>query len=191
MAGRGPPQVTAPACRPPSANSSVFVPTFERSSRQSIGVFEARGCQDTPQSLLAVSIDVLELRCGRLSEFSSTPPRARFEGAPPALSSLWRGGLGRLVAGFIEELALVATFDGNARGIECVMPVKEGVVIEADRQVLAAVFRAEMSTSCPARSSSAAWIELGWALVSPSAAGASKRTTRDPTSNERRGALTR
>jgi hypothetical protein len=46
---------------------------------------------------------------------------------------LVESGLGRLVAGFIEELALVATMDGNSRGIELrVMPVEDGVVIEAE-----------------------------------------------------------
>jgi signal transduction histidine kinase len=45
-----------------------------------------------------------------------------------------------LIAGFIEELALAATMEGNSRGIELhVMPVEDGLVIEADRQVLAAV----------------------------------------------------
>jgi signal transduction histidine kinase len=45
-----------------------------------------------------------------------------------------------LVAGFIDELALPATMEGKSRGIELrVMPVDDGVVIEADRQVLAAV----------------------------------------------------
>jgi signal transduction histidine kinase len=45
-----------------------------------------------------------------------------------------------LVSGFIEELAPAATLAANARGITLtVMPVEDGVVIEADRQVLAAV----------------------------------------------------
>jgi signal transduction histidine kinase len=44
------------------------------------------------------------------------------------------------VSGFIEELELAATLDANARGIRLiVMPVEDGVAIEADRQVLAAV----------------------------------------------------
>jgi hypothetical protein len=44
------------------------------------------------------------------------------------------------VAGFIEEVALPATMEGKSRGIELrVMPIDDGVVIEADRQVLAAV----------------------------------------------------
>jgi signal transduction histidine kinase len=44
------------------------------------------------------------------------------------------------VAGFIDELALAATMEGNSRGIELrVMPVEDGVFIEADRQVLTAV----------------------------------------------------
>jgi signal transduction histidine kinase len=44
------------------------------------------------------------------------------------------------VAGFIEEVALAATMEGKSRGIELrVMPVEDGVAIEADRQVLAAV----------------------------------------------------
>ena len=45
-----------------------------------------------------------------------------------------------LVSGFIEELAPAATLEANARGIGLtVMPVEDGVAIEADRQVLAAV----------------------------------------------------
>jgi signal transduction histidine kinase len=45
-----------------------------------------------------------------------------------------------LVSRFIEELAPAATVEANARGIRlAVMPVEDGVVIEADRQVLAAV----------------------------------------------------
>jgi hypothetical protein len=45
-----------------------------------------------------------------------------------------------LVSGFIEELAQAATMEANARGITFrVLPVKDEVVIEADRQVLAAV----------------------------------------------------
>jgi signal transduction histidine kinase len=41
---------------------------------------------------------------------------------------------------FIEELAPAATLEANARGIRLtVMPVEDGVAIEADRQVLAAV----------------------------------------------------
>jgi signal transduction histidine kinase len=45
-----------------------------------------------------------------------------------------------LVSGFIEELAPGATLEANARGIGLtVMPVEDGVAIEADRQVLAAV----------------------------------------------------
>ena len=45
-----------------------------------------------------------------------------------------------LVSGFIEELAPAATLEANARGIRLtVMPVEDGVAIEADRQVLAAV----------------------------------------------------
>ena len=44
------------------------------------------------------------------------------------------------VSGFVEEIALAATLEANARGIRLtVMPVEEGVAIEADRQVLAAV----------------------------------------------------
>ena len=44
------------------------------------------------------------------------------------------------VAGFIDELALAATLEGSSRGIELrVMPVEDGIVIEADRQVLTAV----------------------------------------------------
>ena len=45
-----------------------------------------------------------------------------------------------LVSEFIEELAPAATLEANARGIALtVMPVEDGVAIEADRQVLAAV----------------------------------------------------
>ena len=45
-----------------------------------------------------------------------------------------------LVSGFIEELAPAATLEANARGIRLtVMPVEDGMAIEADRQVLAAV----------------------------------------------------
>jgi signal transduction histidine kinase len=45
-----------------------------------------------------------------------------------------------LVSQFIEELAPAATLEANARGIRLtVMPIEEGVVIEVDRQVLAAV----------------------------------------------------
>ena len=45
-----------------------------------------------------------------------------------------------LVSEFIEELAPAATLEANARGIRLtVMPVEDGVAIEADRQVLAAV----------------------------------------------------
>ena len=45
-----------------------------------------------------------------------------------------------LVSGFIEELVPAATLAANARGITLtVMPVEDGVAIEADRQVLAAV----------------------------------------------------
>ena len=44
------------------------------------------------------------------------------------------------MSGFIEELAPAATLEANARGITLtVMPVEDGVAIEADRQVLAAV----------------------------------------------------
>lgn len=44
------------------------------------------------------------------------------------------------VAPFIQELALIATMEGNARGVALrVPPVDDGVVIDADRQVLAAV----------------------------------------------------
>ena len=47
-----------------------------------------------------------------------------------------------LVAGFIEELAAAATVEAEAKGIVLrVLPVEDGVVIDADRQVLAAVVR--------------------------------------------------
>jgi hypothetical protein len=46
------------------------------------------------------------------------------------------------VAAFIEELAAAATVEANARGIALtVMPVEDGVVIDADRQILAGVVR--------------------------------------------------
>jgi signal transduction histidine kinase len=45
-----------------------------------------------------------------------------------------------LVSGFIEEVASASALEANARGIRLtVMPVEDGVAIEADRQVLAAV----------------------------------------------------
>ena len=46
------------------------------------------------------------------------------------------------VSGFIQELPLAATLEANARGITLVViPVDDGVAIEADRQVLAAAVR--------------------------------------------------
>jgi signal transduction histidine kinase len=45
-----------------------------------------------------------------------------------------------LVSGFIDEVVLAAALEANARGIRLtVLPVEEGVTIEADRQILAAV----------------------------------------------------
>jgi signal transduction histidine kinase len=45
-----------------------------------------------------------------------------------------------LLSAFIDELAPTASLEANARGIKLtVMPVEDGVAIEADRQVLAAV----------------------------------------------------
>jgi signal transduction histidine kinase len=45
-----------------------------------------------------------------------------------------------LMAGFIDEIASASALEANARGISLtVTPVEEGVAIEADRQVLAAV----------------------------------------------------
>jgi signal transduction histidine kinase len=45
-----------------------------------------------------------------------------------------------LVAGFIDELVPAATMEAQARGVTLtVMPVEDGLAIEADRQVLAAV----------------------------------------------------
>ena len=45
-----------------------------------------------------------------------------------------------LVSGFIEEIASASTLEANARGVRLtVVPVEDGVAIEADRQVLAAV----------------------------------------------------
>jgi signal transduction histidine kinase len=47
-----------------------------------------------------------------------------------------------LVSGFIAEIAAAAALEANAREITfTVMPVEDGVAIEADRQVLAAVVR--------------------------------------------------
>ena len=44
------------------------------------------------------------------------------------------------VAGFIEEVATAARLESNSRGVTLtVMPVEDGLAIEADRQVLAAV----------------------------------------------------
>jgi signal transduction histidine kinase len=44
------------------------------------------------------------------------------------------------VAGFTDELAAAATLEANARGITfTVMPIEEGLMVELDRQVLAAV----------------------------------------------------
>jgi signal transduction histidine kinase len=54
-----------------------------------------------------------------------------------------------LVSGFIEELAPAATLEANARGIRLtVMPVEDGVTIEADRQVLAAVVENLLQNAC-------------------------------------------
>ena len=45
-----------------------------------------------------------------------------------------------LIAGFIDEIASASTLEANARGVRLtVTPVEDGVAIEADRQVLAAV----------------------------------------------------
>jgi len=45
-----------------------------------------------------------------------------------------------LVSGLIEELTRSATLEANARGIQLIVaPLEDGVAIEADRQVLAAV----------------------------------------------------
>ena len=45
-----------------------------------------------------------------------------------------------LIAGFIEEIASASALEANARGLTLtVAPVEDGVAIEADRQVLAAV----------------------------------------------------
>jgi hypothetical protein len=47
-----------------------------------------------------------------------------------------------LISGFINELEPAATLEAHARGLTLtVMPVEEGVVIEADRQVLAAAVK--------------------------------------------------
>ena len=45
-----------------------------------------------------------------------------------------------LVSAFIDELAPAAALEANAKGIKlAVLPVEDGVVIKADRQILAAV----------------------------------------------------
>ena len=45
-----------------------------------------------------------------------------------------------LVSGFIDELAPAATFEANLKGLTLtVLPVEDAVLIDADRQVLAAV----------------------------------------------------
>jgi signal transduction histidine kinase len=47
-----------------------------------------------------------------------------------------------LVAGFIDELVAAATVEANVKGIALtVLPIEDGVVIDADRQVLAGVVR--------------------------------------------------
>jgi hypothetical protein len=121
-----------------------------------------------------------------------------------------------LVSEFTSELAPAASLEAHARGIRLtVVPVEDGVAIEADRQVLAGVvgnllqnavkfthphtavtlevsasaervlieiqdecggLPAGTSPNYSARSNSAAPIGPVWALVSPSANGASKRT---------------
>ena len=44
------------------------------------------------------------------------------------------------MSGFIEEIASAATLEASARNVRLtVMPVEDGVAIEADRQILAAV----------------------------------------------------
>jgi signal transduction histidine kinase len=53
------------------------------------------------------------------------------------------------VAGFIAEVTSTATLEANARGIGLIVePVDEGVVIEADRQVLAAVVGNLLQNAC-------------------------------------------
>jgi hypothetical protein len=45
-----------------------------------------------------------------------------------------------LIAGFIEEVASAATLDANSRGVRLTVgAIEDGVAIEADRQILAAV----------------------------------------------------
>jgi signal transduction histidine kinase len=45
-----------------------------------------------------------------------------------------------LVSGFIDEIVAAATLEANARGIRLpALPVEDGLTIEADRQILAAV----------------------------------------------------
>ena len=47
-----------------------------------------------------------------------------------------------LMSGFIDELTSAATLEAKAKGITLTaLPVEDGVAIEADRQVLAAVVR--------------------------------------------------
>jgi signal transduction histidine kinase len=60
-----------------------------------------------------------------------------------AQARLTQGILNReqfLVAGFIDDMATTASLEADARGVTLtVIPVEDGVVIEADRQVLASV----------------------------------------------------
>jgi signal transduction histidine kinase len=54
-----------------------------------------------------------------------------------------------LVSGFIEEIAAAAKLDANVRGVRLTaMPVEDGVAIEADRQVLAAVVGNLLQNAC-------------------------------------------
>jgi signal transduction histidine kinase len=54
-----------------------------------------------------------------------------------------------LVSGFIEEVAAAAILEAHARGVRLtVLPVEREVVIEADRQVLAAVVGNLLQNAC-------------------------------------------
>jgi signal transduction histidine kinase len=54
-----------------------------------------------------------------------------------------------LVSGFIDELVSAATLDVQARGLRLsVMTIEEGLAIEADRQILAAVMGSLLQNAC-------------------------------------------
>ena len=57
------------------------------------------------------------------------------------------------VAGFIAEIAAASTLDANARSIQLIVtPVEDGLVVAADRQVLAAVVGNVLQTPSSSRS---------------------------------------